>query len=169
VSWSDEFRIGLAGSVHRVLTPRGIKIRQPVQLLREWYWLAVAVVPRTGQLEAQWMGSLDSDAFVPVLHDWQQAGIDLLVWDGLPGHRGVVHETGMLPTILQPVASPELNPTERIGEVIRDAMDGRLSATLWQEMLAVETVLHELQQDPARVQRLTGYPWILDALNQLPR
>jgi hypothetical protein len=168
VGWSDEFRIGLAGSVRRVLTPQGMTVRQLVELRRDWYWLAVVVVPRTGVLEAQWMGTLGSDDFKPVLREWHHAGIDRMVWDGLPGHRGLQPNDTPLPTIIQPVASPELNPAERAGEVIRAAVEGRVYATLWQKMLAVENVLHELQRDRQRVKQLTGYPWIIDVLKELP-
>lgn len=142
-------------------------VRQLVELRRDWYWLAVAIVPRSGVLEAQWMGTLGSEDFLPVLHDWHDAFIDLLVWDGLPGHRGLPPDPPM-PTIIQPAASPELNPAERVGEVIRAAVEGRVYATLWQKMLAVETVIHELQADRERVKRLTGYQWILDTLKELP-
>jgi len=114
------------------------------------------------------MGTLGSDDFGPVLRDWHDAGIDLLVWDGLPGHRGVLSTRTPVPTIIQPAASPELNPAERVGEVIRAAVGGRVYATLWQKMLAVEAVLHEFQADRQRVKQLTGYPWILDTLKELP-
>jgi hypothetical protein len=145
-----------------------MKVRQLVELRRDWYWLAVVVVPRTGVLEAQWMDTLGSDDFLPVLRDWDAAGIDVLVWDGLPGHRGLVSTDTAVPTIIQPAASPELNPAERVGEVIRASVEGHVYATLWQKMLAVEEVLHELQADRKRVKRLTGYPWILDVLKELP-
>jgi len=168
VGWGDEFRIGLAGSTRRVLTPRGIKVRQLVELRRDWYWLAVVIVPRTGVLEAQWMGRLGGEDFLPVLRDWHDADIDHLVWDGLPGHRGLQSGTTPMPTIIQPAASPELNPAERVGEVIRAAVEGRTYSTLWRKMLAVEDVLHDLQGDRDRVKQLTGYPWILDALKELP-
>lgn len=144
-----------------------MKVRQRVELRRDWYWLALVVVPRTGVLEAQWMGALGSEDFLPVLRDWHAAGIDLLVWDGLPGHRGLKSTDTPLPTIIQPAASPELNPAERVGEVLRAAVEGRVYATLWKKMLAVETVLHEMQDDRKRVKQLTGYPWILDALKEL--
>ncbi|MHB9134456.1 MAG: transposase [Armatimonadota bacterium] len=151
-----------------MLTPRGIKVRQLVELRRDWYWLAVAVVPRTGVLEAQWMGTLGSTDFLFPLQDWHAAGIDVLVWDGLPGHRGVLPTDTPVPTIIQPAASPELNPAERVGEAIRAAIEGRVYATLWEKMLAVESVLHALQTDRKRVKQLTGYPWILDVLKELP-
>lgn len=156
------------GSVRRVLTPRGMKVRQLLELSRDWYWLAVAVVPNSGVLEAQWIGGLSGEYFLPVLREWHEADIDLMVWDGLPGHRGLQAIETPMPTILQPAASPELNPTERVGEVIRAKTEGRIYATLWKKMLAVEAVLHELQDDPYRVKQLTGYPWILDALRELP-
>lgn len=145
-----------------------MKVRQLVELRRDWYWLAVVVVPRTGVLEAQWMATLSSDDFRPVLRDWRAAGIDRMVWDGLPGHQGLLATATPLPTIIQPAASPELNPAERVGEVIRAAVEGHVYATLWQKMLAVEDVVHDLQNDRKRVKQLTGYPWILDVLKELP-
>jgi hypothetical protein len=151
-----------------MLTPRGVKIRQRVSLEREWYWLAIVVVPRTGRLEAQWMDTLGSEDFLPVLWDWHEAGIDLVVWDGLPGHRGVKANETPMPTILQPAVSPELNPAERVGEEIRAAVEGCAYASLWKKMLAVEDVVHEMQEDRQRVKRLTGYPWILNTLKELP-
>jgi len=156
------------GSVRRVLTPRGMKVRQCVELSRDWYWLAVAVVPKSGVLEAQWIGGLSGEEFLPVLRDWHEAGMDVLVWDGLPGHRSLLAVDTALPTILQPATSPELNPTERVGELIRAAVEGRVYASLWKKMLAVEAVLHELQDNRNKVKQLTGYPWILDTLRELP-
>jgi hypothetical protein len=79
VGWSDEFRIGLMGSVRRVLTPRGMKVRQRVELSRDWYWLAVAVVYQSGVMEDQWIGGLSGEKFLPVLRDWHEAGMDVLV------------------------------------------------------------------------------------------
>lgn len=118
------------GSVRRVLTPRGMKVRQRVELSRDWYWLAVAVVPKSGVLEAQWIGGLRGEDFLPVLRDWHEAHMDLMIWDGLPGHRVLQSTETAMPTILQPVASPELNPTERVGELIRAKTEGRVYATL---------------------------------------
>ena len=125
------FASGLRAACVASLTPRGMKVRQRVELRRDWYWLAVVVVPRTGVLEAQWMGTLGSEDFLPVLRDWHTAYIDLLVWDGLPGHRGLRPAETAMPTIIQPPASPELNPAERVGELIRAKVEGRIYLTLW--------------------------------------
>lgn len=55
IGWADEFRIGLCGSVRRILAPRGIKVRQKVQLDRDWYDLAVVVDVRNGLLCWAWL------------------------------------------------------------------------------------------------------------------
>jgi len=127
--------------VRRLLIPHGVKVRQYVELRRDWYWLAV-VVPRSGVLEAQWIDTLGCEDFLPILRDWQRAGIDIVVWDGLPGHRGVPPTETPIPTILQPAASPEQDLTERVGEEIRAAVKGLPYATLWTKMMVVEVILH---------------------------
>ncbi|HOF88694.1 MAG TPA: hypothetical protein PLZ36_11420 [Armatimonadota bacterium] len=97
----------MLGTVCGSLTPRGMQVRHLLELSRDWYGVAVAVVPKSGVLAAQWMGGLSGEAFLPVLRDWHAAERDVLVWDGLLGHRGLQALKTPLPTILQPAASPE--------------------------------------------------------------
>lgn len=36
VGWVDEMRVGLMGTTRRVWGRRGVKVRQRIQLVREW-------------------------------------------------------------------------------------------------------------------------------------
>ena len=47
-------------------------------------------------------------------------------------------------------------------------MEGLVYATLEEKMAAVEAALTALAADPARVQRLAGWSWIAETLEQLP-
>ena len=169
VGWSDEFRIGLYGSTHKVLAPRGVKVRQRVELTRDWYHLAVVVAPRTGRMAWAWIEGTKGSQIAPAVHEWRWSGFDALVWDGMSGHMAAeVRATGMLVVTQHPL-SPELNPAERIGEAIRAKVEGKTYGTIWRKMAAVEEFLHELSADPARVRKMTGWGWILGALRRLPR
>ena len=168
LAWADEMRLGLHGRVRRVWAPRGVKVRQRVQLRYEWRYLALAVEVTTGRLWWQWTRSMRKEAIAPVVAAWQAAGLAALVWDGAPAHRArLVREVGMT-LLTQPAAAPELNPVERVFQELRRAVEGLVYATLEEKMAAVERELTTLAADPPRLRRLTGWTWIAETLAQLP-
>jgi DDE superfamily endonuclease len=162
---ADELRLGLHGQVRRVLAPRGVKVRQRVQVRYEWVYLLVGVDPRTGVLKWQWIARMRQEHLRPVLADWRLDGV---IWDGAGAHRG--KQVQDLPTvrIFLPPYSPELNPAERILEELRRRVEGRVYDTLAAKRAEVEAYLRELAADPARVKRLCGWEWIVQAFEQLP-
>lgn len=162
---ADELRLGLRGQVRRVLAPRGVKIVQRLQIEYRWRYLLLAVEPRSGQLRWQWLARFRQDQLKPVLAAWE---LDAIVWDGAGAHRG--KQLGELATvrIYLPPYSPELNPVERVLEEIRRQVEGKVYDTLDAKQAAVESYLQELAADPARVQRLCGWDWLVAALDQLP-
>jgi len=166
--WSDEFRIGLYGNVRKVLAPRGIKVRQLVELTRDWYHLAVAVDPRQGRLIWSWIVGTAAAAIAPAVREWHAAGFTALVWDGLKAHHAEVVRAVGLALVEQPPSSPEVNPAERIGEAIRAHTEGQVYGTIWKKMAAVEDFLRELAADPERVKRLVGWEWVIQSLKALP-
>ena len=64
-----------------------------------------------------------------------------------------------------PAYSPELNPVEVIGDVIKD----RIANTLWQTLEVLEEALGEelrpIYQNAERVRGLVSHPWLVDQLN----
>ena len=64
-----------------------------------------------------------------------------------------------------PPYSPELNPVEVIGDVIKD----RIANTLWQTLEALEESLGEelrpIYESADRVRRLVSHPWLVQQLN----
>jgi hypothetical protein len=168
IGWADEFRIGLCGSVRRVLAPRGVKVRQRVELVRDWYDLAVVVDGRKGRLFWSWIEGMKGVQIAAAVEEWRSEGFEALVWDGHGGHRTkTVRDSGML-LVEQPAASPELNPAELIGQSIRAETEGKVYGTIWRKMAAVETVLERFSADPEAVKRLTGWGWILQSCHSLP-
>jgi hypothetical protein len=168
LAWADELRLGLHGRVRRVWAPRGVKVRQRVQLRYEWRYLALAVDVTSGRLWWQWTRSLRKEAIAPVVAAWRHAGLAALVWDGAPAHRARLVREGGVTLITQPAAAPELNPVERVFQELRRAVEGLVYATLQEKMAVIARELTALAADPVRLRRLTGWAWIAETLAQLP-
>lgn len=150
--------------VRRVWAPRGVKIVQPLELRYEWRYLVLAVDGLTGTLRWEWAASMKGSALAPILARWHADGVAGLVWDGAGSHRGQAVRAVGLPTVIQPAASPELNPAERVFEEVRRAVEGRSYATLADKQAAVERYLQGLVAAPERIRSLTGWAWIAAAL-----
>ncbi|GAC1629920.1 MAG: hypothetical protein NVS4B2_12650 [Chloroflexota bacterium] len=69
----------------------------------------------------------------------------------------------------EPPYARELNPAERVFEELRAGIEGTIYPTIEAKVAAVETILEDLDADPARVKRLTGWHWIEENLHTLPQ
>lgn len=167
--WADEMRLGLHGQIRRVWAPRGVKVRQRVQMERLWCYLALAANPHTGRLSWRWMANMRGATIAEAVRYWREQGIDAVVWDGARGHSSPeVCKVGMV-LIPQPPYAPELDPVERIFEELRRAAEGQVYGSLDEKIAIVEQELRKLAADPERVKRLTNWHWIRDAYAQLPQ
>lgn len=162
-------RVGLVSMVRRVWAPVGVKVRQPVQQVRQWRYLVVAIEVWAGRLWWCWTESMRSQETASVVRGWQQnTDLKAVVWDGAASHRSeVVQEVGF-PLVQQPAYAPELNPAERLFEELRRVVEGKVYDTLAAKVAVLEAELRQWDADPARVSRLVGWSWIMDTLNQLP-
>jgi hypothetical protein len=169
LAWADEMRVGLVSMVRRVWAPVGVKVRQPVQQVRQWRYLVVAIEVWAGRLWWCWTESMRSQETASVVRGWQQnTDLKAVVWDGAASHRSeVVQEVGF-PLVQQPAYAPELNPAERLFEELRRVVEGKVYDTLAAKVAVLEAELPQWDADPARVSRLVGWSWIMDTLNQLP-
>ena len=169
IGWADEIQVGLLGQVRRRWGRYGVRLRQRIQRRREYRSLFLAVDPRAGRVWYCWLENLKGETFCGVVRGIEQTtDIGALVWDGAPGHTD--HRVARIgvPLIALPPYSPELNPAERLFEVVRARIEGEVYATLDAKCARVAAILAEWDADPAQVRALTGWPWILDALQQLP-
>jgi transposase len=164
--WADEMRVGLLGQVRRVWAPRGVKVRQEVELKYEWVYLNLAVDGLAGTLHWEWTPNMKQDTIAEVVETLKEKGVRTIVWDGAPGHRGQkVREIGVT-LIRLPPYSPELNPAERVFEELRRHVEGQVYGSIEKKMEAVECELLRLAADPERVRSLAGWNWIREAVTQ---
>jgi len=164
---ADEHRYGLIPVVRKCWTLRGLRPTAPYQTKYEWGYLYSALevdganaceflcLPEVNlemsRLFLQRLAARDPNAEHVVI--WDRAGFHPCAEAcGLPGN---VH---LLPL---PPYSPELNPTEAIGDVIKD----RLGNVLWGTLEAMEEAIGEelrpIYESAERVRRLVSHPWLI--------
>ena len=168
---SDEHRYGLIPGVRKCWTLRGVRPKAPYQTRYEWGYLYSALevdgenaaeflcLPRVdlgmSRLFLEQLVARDPQAEHVVIQDRAGFHLDPELHE-LPDH---VH------IIPLPAYSPELNPTEAIGDVIKD----RIANTLWKTLDALEEAIGEelrpIYQCAERVRRLVSHGWLLDQVN----
>jgi hypothetical protein len=165
VLYADELRLGLRGQVRRVLAPRGVDVRQRLQLKYRWAYLLLAVDPRAGTVHWRW---LDRPRAAPIRAALAAWALDAVIWDGAGAHRARL--LADLPTarVRLPAYSPELNPAERVFEEIRRRTEGRVYDTVDDKRAVAQAYLTTLAADPHHVRQLCGWAWLTDALDALP-
>ena len=168
---ADEHRYGLIPVVRRCWTLRGVRPTAPYQTKYQWGYLYSALEV-DGQNAAEFAClpgvSLElSRLFLERLAARDPQAEHIVIWDQAgfhpqPGLHEVPPHIHLLPL---PAYSPELNPVEVIGDVIKD----RIANTLWRTLEALEKALGEelrpIYQSAERVRRLVSHPWLMDQLN----
>lgn len=167
----DEHRYGLISHQRRCWGLRRVRPHAPYRTRYEWGYVASAL-EIDGKDEAlcvflpcvskeastcflQQLAAVDPSAVHVVIQD--QAGFHLKAQED-----GVPENIRLLPL---PPYSPELNPVERIGDLIKDATGNRVYADLQAMESAIEAELKPLWTDPQRVRSLVGDGWIRSQVN----
>lgn len=168
--FEDEARFGLHLPRYRRVTSFGVRPRQPVAPLYEYYWLYAAVEPKTGEAFFLEMPALDADCFGVFLAELSRTyreSLNVVVVDGAGAHIArslVVPENVVLLPL--PGYSPELNPVERLWLSLRrqiDVFDVLVRSKL--DVLREHVAGHVRALTHEQVRSLTGYRYILAALN----
>jgi hypothetical protein len=167
----DEGRFGLKVWFQRRWCPYRIRPVWEVQDRYEWCWLYAAVEPATGHSFWLLLPGVDSaclqaflDAFARHIGE-QRVG---LVLDGSGAHTAQTLDwpADVVPLRLPPY-SPELNPVERIFRRLRAELSNRIYADLAELEAAITAALQPFWDAPATLQRLTGFEWWLNGINDI--
>ena len=168
--FEDEARFGLHLPRYRRLTSRGVRPKQPVAPLYEYYWLYAAVEPQTGEHLFWEMPALNAACFGVFLQQLARAypeSFNVVVLDGASAHTAgslVVPENVMLLPL--PAYSPELNPVERLWLALRQRIDVFDTLVRMQlDALREHVAGHVRALTEEQVRSLTGYGYIMSALN----
>ena len=146
----------------------------PYQTKYEWSYLYSALevdgdnaagvsLPATGVSPPE----LPSQLFLAHLSAQDPQAEHVVIWDQAGFHPkadaiGLPSNIHLLPL---PPYSPELNPVEIIGDLIKD----RIANTLWNTFEALEEAISEelrpLGQSAEHVRSLVSHPWLLEQVN----
>jgi transposase len=167
----DEHRYGLIPVVRRCWTLRGVRPTAPYQTKYQWGYLYSALeVDGQNAAEFACLPSVSlelSRLFLERLAARDPQAEHVVIWDQAGFHpQPKLHEVPARIHLLPlPPYSPELNPVEVIGDVIKD----RIANTLWQTLDALEEALGEelrpIYESAERVRRLVSHPWLIQQVN----
>lgn len=167
----DEHRYGLLPVIRRVWAQRGVRVHAPYATRYQWGYLHEALeVDGANRMELlftpcidqdvhalflQQLGAIEPDALHVVIQD--QAGFHLPA-----GDVRVPKNVRLLPL---PPYSPELNPVEKLGDLVKDRICNRIYPNLRRLEDHILAALQPWRSDQAHVAQLIGTGWLLDGVN----
>jgi hypothetical protein len=167
--FQDEARFGRMNEPKRCWAPPKIRPLVAHQLIREYTYVYGAVSPVDGMADFLILPDRDAEVMSLFLAEVAHRHSDeylLMIFDGAPCHKKtalVIPDNVMVTTV--PPYCPELNPTEPMGDEIREKFFSNL---VFDSLKAVEDQLIEailfLENNPAIVQSITGFKWIVNTL-----
>lgn len=165
----DESRFGLLTVRRRRLTARGVQPIGRVQHVFEWFYVYGAVEPTTGDrffLELPYLNTEGFQIFIDAFAATFPDSLNLLVLDNSGAHSA---QRLTLPAnvrlVFLPPYCPELNPIERVWRDLKDALAWLQFPTLDAQQDYMATLLRGYEA--ATLQALTGYTYLVEAINAL--
>jgi len=159
----DEARFGLQPIMRRVWARRTQRPTAEVAIKYEWFWLYAAVHPASGKVFWLILPSLDENCVQIFLDEFavRYGGTRkrmVLVWDGAPAHRsGKLKVPERITLISIPAYTPELNPSERVWTLVKEAVANEASETLDELEQKVCSRCQNITSD--EVSARTNYHW----------
>lgn len=169
---ADEHRFGLISVIRRCWSLPGIRVSAPYQTKYVWSYLHTALeVDGQHGAQALFSNSVNletSGKFLEQIKQSDPQAQHVVIWDQAGFHPRAGHPEvpeGVHVLSLPPY-SPELNPVEKIGAFIKDAVCNKV----WQTLEAIEAAICEelkpIWTIPARVAQLVGEEgWLASELN----
>ena len=165
----DEGRFGLHTIVRRCWGLPGVRVVKTNQKKYQWGYLYGALEIGTGKTEALFMPNVGlevSEVFLRHLADSEPEAEHIVIWDGAGFHQKAdKHAVPDRVHVIQlPAYCPELNPVEKLWDVIKDGICNRIFHTLEELWAAVCEELKPFYQ-PERVHQLLGESELLSSAN----
>jgi transposase len=165
----DESRFGLLTVRRRRLTARGVQPVGAVQHVFEWFYVYGAMAPTTGArffLELPYLNAETFQLFVNTFAHAFPDSLNVLLLDNSGAHTAQqLTIPANVRLVFFPPYCPELNPIERVWRDVKDDL-------AWQQFMHVEAQQDFVGQvlqayDAWTLQSLTGYTYLVDAINAL--
>ena len=168
---ADEHRYGLIPVVRKCWTLRGVRPTVPYRTQYEWGYLYSALEV-DGENAAEFLClpevSLEmSSLFLKHLAASDPGAEHIVIWDQAGFHpKPEIHTVPeRVHLVSLPPYSPELNPTEAIGDLIKDRIGNVLWPTIADLEQAISEELRPLCEEAECVRRLVSHPWLVEQAN----
>jgi len=165
----DEGRFGLHTIVRRCWGLRGERVVKTNQKKYQWGYLYGALEIGTGKAESLFMPNVGlevSEVFLRHLAESDPEAEHIVIWDGAGFHQkeGKHPVPDRVHLVQLPAYCPELNPIEKLWDVIKEGICNRIFHTMDDLWAAVCEELKPFNQ-PERVHQLLGESDLLSTAN----
>ncbi len=166
----DEMRFGLQPVTRRVWARRGVEVVAPVEPRYQWGYTYGALAIFGGGTEFLHVDGVSKEAslcFLEQIAASAPQAMHIVIQDGAGFHprQGAPQLPANVRVITLPPYSPELNPVERLWDVVKDRICNRSWENLEALMEAINEVLAEYWSTPSKVKSLIGNGWLLQTAN----
>ena len=133
---ADEHRYGLLPVIRRCWGLKGVRVRAPWAARYQWGYLYEALeVDGQNRSEFLFVPTVDKDisaAFLRQISELEPEARHIVIWDNAGFHPrdGESSVPSNIRLLGLPPYSPELNPVEGLGDLIKDAVSNKLWSTL---------------------------------------
>ena len=166
----DEARFGLQPCLRKAWVTRGVRAHKNSRCRYDWQYIRGALQVGGGGSEFLYTNRSDGDvsaAFLRQISDRDPYAIHIVIWDGASFHPG--NSDPRIPdnvvVLRQPPCSPELNPVEKLWDMLRDWLCNRRWESLEDLLDAATFWLRKFRGEPRRILSLVGNGWMPDQAN----
>lgn len=169
--FADESRYGLLPNLRRVWTRKGLRPHKKWQSKYNWSYCYGAIDPveaKTVFLQTPSVSMDWTEAFLEQIKKQYPGHEHVVVWDGAGFHpQDASHERipEGIHLVRLPAYSPELNPIEKLWDLIQDHTANKLWPTIERLDQVVALHLKDWWENPLRVISLFGNGWIRASAN----
>jgi transposase len=165
----DERRFGLLTVRRRRLTASGVQPVGPGQHVFAWFYVYGAVAPTTGErcfLERPYLNAETFQLFIDAFAEAFPESLNLLLLDNSGAHTAqCLRWPENVRAVWLPPYGPELNPLARVWRDLKDDL-------AWEQFADLTAQVHHVEHlrqayDAPTLQALTGYRYLVDAINAL--
>ena len=166
----DEMRYGLQPVTRRVWSLEGVRVVKPTCQRYEWGYTFGALEVGGEGCEFCFLPTVSKEATRLHLEQISKADPDavhVIIWDGAGFHHrdGDPEVPKNIRLIQLPAYSPELNPTEKLWDILKDGICNRVFETIEALEEALTSKLRLYWEETERVVSLIGNGWMLAEVN----
>ena len=168
----DEMRFGLQPVVRRAWGLRGVRIVKPVEQRYQWGYVYGALEVNGSGAEFTLLPTVSKYATRLHLEQISKSdpeSVHVIIWDGAGFHHqdGEADLPENIRLIRLPPYSPELNPIEKLWDIIKDDLCNRLFDTIEELEAELAILLKPFWEKARKVKSLIGDGWLLGEVNAI--